>query len=382
MSHACPLKVVFITTSLSIGGAELMLLKLMRHFDRQRLEPYVISLRNKAEIGLQIESIGIPVFVMEMSPGVCALGKLPKLVETIKKIKPDIVQTWMHHADLMGGIAARLAGCQRIVWGLRQSNLSMVASKHSSLWVLRLLSRLSGWLPAEILSCSVRARSVHEGVGYPKNKIIVIPNGFELSLFQPDDWARLSVRSELCLPSDVPLVGLMARYDPQKNHAGFIEAAAVVRREIPNVHFVMAGSNIDAKNIKLTEIIKAHKLEGCAHLLGRREDMPRLMAALDVLVSSSSYGEAFPNVLGEAMASGVPCVVTNVGDSAEIVGNAGYVVPVGDMSELALRIVAILRLPSDARLSLSKQARTRVKSFYEISHITRQYMTFYEQLFA
>lgn len=375
------MKVVFITTSLTTGGAELMLLKILQHFDRRYFETTVISLRSKGEVGPSIEALGIPVFALGMRPGLSALVRLPALVRILRKIKPDLVQTWMHHADLLGGLAARLAGCSKVVWGLRQSNLSVENSKRSSRTVLMVCAPLSSRIPVKILSCSIKAQEVHAALGYPQDKMHVIPNGFDLNRFRPDGTARQSVRDELKLTTGTLLVGLMGRYDPQKNHAGFIEAAAFVHARLPDVHFVLAGSNIDAYNATLRALIRENGLDACVHLLGRRDDMPRLMAALDVLVSSS-FSEAFPNVLGEAMACAVPCVVTDVGDSAEIVGGTGRVASVVDMRGLAQQIVELLCLPAEERVDLGRLARERVAANYEIGQITRLYQAFYEQINA
>jgi glycosyltransferase involved in cell wall biosynthesis len=374
------MKIVFIATNLTTGGAEMMLLKLLQNIDRRRFEPYVISLRSKGEVGPRIESLGIPVFALDMNPGLPNPLKVLLLIRQLHKIQPDLVQTWMYHADLLGGLTARLAGCQHVVWGLRNSNLDGKLTKRSTLMVVKACAVLSSCLPAQILSCSARAAEVHATVGYRADKMLVIPNGFDLGRFQPDDEARTSIRTELGVAAETSLVGLMARYDAQKNHAGFIEAAAQIRQQHSEVHFVLAGGGIDNSNAVLNDLINAHGLEPYVHLMGRRDDMPRLMAALDVLASSSSYGEAFPNVLGEAMACGVPCVVTDVGDSIAIVGNTGRVVQSGDMPGLARQIVMLLRLLPEEKLELSRKARERVEKYYEIGHVAKLYQAFYEQL--
>ncbi len=374
------MKIVFITTTLTTGGAELMLLKLLQQIDRKRFDPYVISLRSKGEVGPSIESLGVPVLVLGMNPGLPSPTKLLMLVGHIRKIKPDLVQTWMYHADLLGGLAARLAGCRNVVWGLRNSNLDENLTKRSTFLVVKTCAALSSRVPAKILSCSSRAAEVHAAVGYRTEKIQVIPNGFDLERFQPDDAARLAVRLELGLTPTTLLVGLMARFDPQKNHLGFLEAASVICRDITNVHFVLAGGGVEDGNAALKEAIHDKGLCKFVHLLGRRDDMPRLMAALDVLASSSSFGEAFPNVLGEAMACGVPCVVTDVGDSAEIVGDSNRVTQAGDMQGLAERIVAVLRLTPEAKSTLNNEVRASVETRYEIGYVTKCYESFYEQL--
>lgn len=358
----------------------MMLFKLLQHLDRRRFDPCVISLGSKGEIGPRIADLGIPVVALDMNPGLPNPLRMIALVNHLRRIKPDVVQTWMYHADLLGGLAARIAGCQRVVWGLRNSNLDKKLTKWSTLMVVKACALASSWLPSKILSCSKRAAGVHTAAGYQAEKIHVIPNGFDLMRFQPDETARVDVRTELRLSPETPLVGLMARFDPQKNHAGFLRAAVMIRQRLPAVNFVLAGGGIDDGNTVLREAIRAGGLEGSIHLLGRRDDMPRLMAALDVLASSSSFGEAFPNVLGEAMACGVPCVVTDVGDSAEIVAETGRVVDTGDMVMLAQNVVELFRLPPLEWRALGRQSWERVATNYEIGHVVRLYESFYEQL--
>ncbi len=356
-----------------------MLLKLLEHIDRRKFDPLVISLTSKAEFGRSIERLEIPVTALDIKfKGVSSFSVL-RLVNLLRRVGPDLVQTWMYHADLIGGVAARLAGVRSVVWALRNSNLSESMNKRSTLAVVKICSAISPWIPQHILSCSNRAAKVHAEMGYSRDKIKLIANGFDLGLFRPDAEARVSVRKELGLSPDSLLVGLMARYDSQKNHAGFIVAAAHISRAMPSVHFVLAGSNVDENNVALRALIAEHRLSKSVHLLGRRDDMARLMASLEVL-ASSSFGEAFPNVLGEAMACGVPCVVTDVGDSAEIVGETGRVVQSGDMEGLARHIQEVLSLPAEERVRLGQLARARVEAKYEIGYVTGLYEDFYERV--
>ncbi len=370
-----------IITGLSTGGAETMLHKLMQNLDRSRFTPTVISLTTKGEIGPRIEALGIPVYALGMASGIPSPLKLFRLTQLLRQLKPDVVHTWMYHADLLGGIAARLAGCNQLVWGIHHSNLSKTDNKRMTLLVVKACAVFSHAVPTYILSCSHRAQHIHAAVGYAADKLYVIPNGFDLECFIPEILARSSVRIELGLPEGALLVGLIARFDSQKNHFGFMDAAASVYAQCPQVHFLLAGTGVDSDNLALTSAIVARGLKTNMHLLGRREDVPRLMASLDVLASSSD-GEAFPNVLGEAMACGVPCVVTDVGDSAEIVGNTGRVVPAGDMAGLADGLLALLRLSVDEKRALGEQARARVAANYEIGHVTRLYEAFYERVIS
>lgn len=374
------MRVVFIITGLSTGGAEMMLFKVLERLDRQRFVPHVISLTTLGELAPRIAALGVPVDAVGMKPGFPSPSGFFRLVQLLRNLNPDVVHTWMYHADLLGGLAARLAGVSPVGWCVRNSNLDKGKTKFSTRAVVRLCASISRWVPSRILLCSEKARQVHVGCGYTAEKMLVVPNGFDLSQFKPDPDARHRVRSELGISDQTPLVGLIGRFDPQKNHLGFFEAAAVLYRHMPQAHFVLAGQGVDSRNAALMQSIAQAGVLANTHLLGLRNDMPALMATLDVLVSSSSYGEAFPNVLGEAMACGVPCAVTDVGDSAYIVGDTGRVVASGNMVGLAQALADILQLPAAERLALGEAARNRVATHFEIGHITRQYEAFYADM--
>lgn len=375
------IKIVFVITGLSTGGAEAMLLKLLQNLDRSRFTPMVVSLTDEGQIGPRIRSLAVPVQALGMRQGRAGPLSLLRLARLLRRYRPDLVHTWMYHADLLGGLAARMAGCRKILWCIRNSDLSVERTGRSTRAVVKLCAWLSSRVPDAILSCSHRAVEIHVAAGYRKDKFHVIPNGFDLARFRPDSCARESMRAEIGLPLDTPLAGMIGRFDPQKNHKGFVLAAAAMAVRHPRVHFVLAGAGVTAENAELRSAISAHPgLMKRMHLLGLREDLPRLMSALDVLASSSSYGEAFPNVLGEAMACGVPCVVTDVGDSAAIVDETGRAVPVGDMEALAQKVVELLELSAGDRQGLGDNARARVQQCYEIGHVVRLYEELYEMI--
>lgn len=373
------MRIVYVITGLATGGAESMLLKLLQSIDRERYHPIVVSLIEGGGVAAQIRELGIDVHSLGMVRGIPSLFSFFRLARMLRDLCPDMVHTWMYHADLLGGLAARSVGFSRIIWCIRHSDLSKDKNKRVTLLVVKLCAVLSRWVPMRIVSCSKRAREIHVLTGYAANKMHVIPNGFDLARFIPNAHERSGVRRELGLSCGAPLVGLVARFDRQKNHFGFIEAAALVRAQLPEVQFLLAGTGVDSSNQELVRAIAVAGLGSSVHLLGRRDDVPRLMASLDVLASSSD-GEGFPNVLGEAMACGVPCVVTDVGDSAEIVGDTGRVVEPGDMAGLASGLIELLRMPQQARVELAARARARISSHYEIGAVTRMYESFYEEV--
>lgn len=355
-----------------------MLFKVMTSADGPSFATHVVCLRELGIIGERLLAHGIPVTCLRMRPGRVNVCEFVRLLKIIRKERPDAVHTWMYHADLVGGLAARLAGVKAIGWNIRHSNLDPALNKWVTLRIVRLCALLSRWLPRRVMVCSERARRVHLAAGYDPKKMTLVANGFDLERFRPDVGARGSVRDELHVPHDVPLVGLVGRLDIQKNVEGFVEVANSLASKFPNVHFVMVGTGLDPDNRALSLRMRPD-LSWRLHRLGGRADIPRLMASFDVLVSPS-HGEAFPNVLGEAMACGVPCAVTDAGDSAEIVGDTGRVVPVGDMQALADAVASLLHMPGVARRVLGERARRRIQERYELRRIVRQYEAFWRSL--
>ena len=372
------MKLVLIITGTGVGGAETMLHKVLTRLSPEFM-PQVISMTPARELGDKLRALGVPVESLDMRAGVPNPVALIRLIRDLRRLKPDVVHTWMYHADLMGGIAARLARVPALAWCIRHSNLAPADNNTQTLAVVRATAFLSHRVPDRILCCSEAARNIHVAFGYAPEKMVVIPNGFDLAQFKPDPNARLSVRAELGLSFDTALVGLIGRWHTQKNHEGFFAAAAALHLRRPEVHFLLAGHGIDVNNQTIQRSVAANGLAPVTHLLGPRDDIPRLMAALDVL-ASSSHGEAFPNVIGEAMACGVPCAVTDVGDSALIVGETGRVVKSGDMARLAVAMDLLLAPPPDERRALGERARARVVEHFEIGNVVRQYEAFYEEV--
>lgn len=357
----------------------MMLLKLLERLN-PRYSFHVISLTTLGDIGPKIQALGVPVEALEMRPGVVPNPlRLLSLARRLRALKPGVVHTWMYHSDFFGGLAAHLAGVPAIVWAIRHGNLNPQTNKSTTLQVVKACAVLSRWIPDRVLCCSEVSRQLHVDYGYKNDKMEVIPNGFDLSRFKPDASARDDIRQELGMQTNVPLVGLIGRFDQQKNHYGFLQAVGLLHKKMPEVHFILAGALVDESNTEMILAIKQSGISEVTHLLGQRSDVFRLMAALDVL-ASSSISEAFPNVLGEAMACGVPCAVTDVGDSAYIVGDTGRVVQSGDMAGLATAMEDLLTLSKSKRKALGERARARVSDNFEIGQVVKRYEAFYEGL--
>lgn len=376
------MKIDFVISGLGIGGAEMMLLKLLSRMDRRDFEPAVFSLTDTIPLAERIGDLGIPVITLGMARGVPDPRGVLRLAARLRQRKTDLVQTWMYHADLIGGVAAKLAGMLPVVWNIRHSRLEPDASKKTTVWTARACSLLSRYLPEKIVCCAESAMQTHAGMGYDPARMVVIPNGFDLAKFMPDPAARQGVRDELGLPADSFLVGLFGRYHPQKDHRNFIQAAAILNATGAGVFYVLCGEGITWVNPELSSAIRDSGTEASFRLLGRRSDMPRLNAAMDIACSSSSSGEAFSNTVGEAMACETVCTVTDVGDSASIVGPAGKVVPPRDPHALAAAWSALLEMGGHQRQELGRMARQRVVRHFSLERIVPQYQDLYRELLA
>jgi len=358
----------------------MMLYKLLSAMDRKTFDSEVISLTDIGSVGKKIEALGVPVRVLGMRRGLPNPLMILKLAGWLRRFKPDAIQTWMYHADLIGGLAAKIAGGIPVAWGIRQSNLDPTGSKRTTIWTAKLCAWLSHCLPSKIVCCSNASQQVHHALGYAVDKMIVIPNGFDLTAFKPDPAARSAVREQLGIAEQCILIGLVGRFDPQKNHHNFILAAVELLKRRPEIHFVLCGDQVDWKNTTLSNWIDQAGVRSNFHLLGRRQDIPHLTAALDIASSSSSYGEGFPNVVGEAMACGVPCVVTDVGDSALIVGETSRVVLPRDPFALATAWLELIDLGSNERKQLGEAARQRIHECFSLPDIAEQYGKLYQQV--
>jgi glycosyltransferase involved in cell wall biosynthesis len=374
-----PIRVTHVIAGLELGGAEMMLCKLLAGIDRARFEPTVISLSTLGALAPRIAALGVPVSALNMPRGRLRARPLARLARGLAARRPRVVHTWMYHADLLGGALARATGDAKVIWGVRGS-LDERLSKRTSLMTARACALTSRVLPDRIVSCSQRLAQLHVELGYDPRRMMVIPNGFDLSWFRPDRQLRTRTRERLGVAADELLVGTVARFDPQKDHRTFVRAAGEIARGRGDVRFALCGPGVDAANGELEGWIVEAGIAGRCSLLGAVQDTRGVLNALDVLVCSSAFGEGFPNVLGEAMACGVPCVTTDVGDAAAIVADTGRVVGISDWRALAGEILAVLSLPAGERHALGALARARVQEHFALAAVTRRFEALYLEL--
>lgn len=371
-----PIKVLHVITGLGVGGAEKMLFKLLKTVDKNQFEMRVVSLRNGGSTADDIRALGIKVDSLAMKGLVSSLLGVSKLRRTIQEWKPDLVQAWMYHANLACSAALRHNDTP-LVWGIRYSILDLTTLKFFTRFLIR-FGRFFSWGPARILYNANSIAKQHEAIGYAPQKRVVIPNGVDL-----EDFASVApgaLRVHLGLTKDVPIIGMSARFDPQKDFETFLEAACELKKSHPQVHFVLIGPGVHARQLPLLEGIHKRGLEKIVHLLGEQKDPRPLVRDFDIFTLSSKNGEAFPNVVLEALALGVPVVATNVGDTADIVGQAGVIVDSKNPKALAKAWASVLSKPIDERMKWGAAGQTRVRERYTIQKIAAAYTELYRDI--
>jgi len=371
-----PIKILHLITTLDTGGAEMMLLKLLSSIDRNRFNNHVVCMVPPGRVGALIAELDIPVESLYMRKGVRSLNAPARLCSIMRRLNPDIVQTWMYHADLLGLVASKLSGIGKVLWNIRCADMDLSTYARTTFLTFRACRYLSAF-PDAVVANSDMARAYHVQKGYHPKQFDVILNGFDLKKFKPDHDARRKIRIELGIKNDTPLIGHIGRFDPMKDHRTFINAARIVCSRQPNTHFLLCGKGVDCTNAKMDAMLDTCKAKRNFHLLGERHDIPFILASLDLFVSSS-VSESFSNVIGEAMACEIPCVVTDVGDSARIVGNTGRVVKPASHVELAEAILEMIAAQSNDHAVFGHAARERIHNKYSINRIVKQYQELYQ----
>ncbi len=375
------LRVLHVITGLGQGGAESVLFRLAT-YPEAGVEHTVISLTDEGIYGERLRAAGVAVRALGMKRGRVTLGGFMELRRLIADARPDAVQTWMYHADLIGGLAARLAGVRAIAWGIRNSGEHLERSSRSARLVLRACALLSGRVPKAIVCAAQKAAQRHADKGYRRDRLVVISNGYDLSRYTPDAAARARARAGWGVVGDAPVIGCVARWDPLKDHANLLRAVAALVRDgrDAGLRCVLIGRGMTADNPELGALIDRLGLRERLVLAGPSDDVPAAMNGLDLHVLSSC-AEGFPNVVAEAMACGVYCVVTDVGDAAYIVGDTGVVVPAEQAEALARGIETALReVAARGRERAGEPARARVLEHFDLARMVQSYIAVWRRI--
>ena len=359
------IRIVHIITGLGSGGAENMLYKLLKYSDRNKFYHEVISLMDEGVIGEKIRDEGIKIHSLSIS----RTNIIKSILEARRICKDfDIVNTWLYHADIFGFFIAKILLRKKLIWNIRHSNLDKDANKSRTLMIVKTNALLSKKLDC-ITFNSNRALENHINIGYRNKKTIVIPNGFELDKFSFNEKNRKILRSALNIDKENKVLITVGRWDIQKDYDTLFKALNQIKNTHTNFKMLLVGTNLDDNNEELCSLASNYNLSDDLILLGRRNDISEILSAADCYISSS-LGESFSNSIGEAMACSLPCIVTDVGDSKQIVGETNDVVKSKDFNGLAESICKFLEEPECTR---NFNSRNRIMENYDIRIVINEY---------
>lgn len=370
-------KIAHVIIGLNVGGAELMLQRLvLNSSEKADFEHCVISLTDLGIIGPKLQQQGVKVH----SLGMTSLSSLPltllKLRRLIKKIDPDVVQTWMYHADLLGGLAAKSLGVKKIIWGIRTTDVTKSASK-KTVYLSRLCARLSYVIPAKITCVAEKSKEYHVDIGYDKSKFSVIPNGFDLTRFHPDNTKRQILRNELSISEKELVIGHLGRFNSVKNHINFIKACLLLFDKGYEFKVIMAGRDVTLDNENIASLFKNNDYKQMFSFLGEITDTPSFYCSTDVFCLCS-YSEGFPNVLGEAMACENVCLATDAGDAYKIMSPYGVHIKSTSFKDIAGTIESeILPISINQLKQIGKHNRKKIKDYYSLESVIEQFESLY-----
>lgn len=361
------MKIVHIITGLKEGGAESTLYKICKYDVKN--EHIIISFDKFGKYFFLLKKLRVKVYQLNLK--YYSIIKFFYLIKLIRSLKPNVVQTWLVHGDLIGGVASKLAGINQIVWNIRYSKLENRVIKLKTFFLIKFLSKLSFIIPKMIIVVSKSALKNCKDLGYCNRKLKLVQNGYKIFILNYKKQ-KIDYRKKYKIKKNIPILGTVARHDLTKDHQNLLKALSIVRKK-NNFRCLLIGSNISKKNKILVNQIKKFELSNYVKLLNNTNNILQSMRSLDIHISSS-LTEGFPNVVAEAMTCGTPNIVTNVGDSALIVGKTGWIVPPKNFLKLANTIEkALSEIGKKNWKKRCNQARLRIKSNFGIRKMIRSY---------
>ena len=371
------LKLTHVITGLSLGGAENSLYKLVSHLDRQKFDISIISLKNQGVFGDRFDALGIPVYSCNFSVGVGGLLAPFKLVRFLLNLRPDIVQTWLYHADLIAGIAAKLIGVKCIIWSIRTTDLKQ--GSWLTAVIRKVCALVSRVIPSKIVVVAHAARVKHIQLGYDESKMTVIPNGYDAEEFNPDVASVAKLKNEIGLVQTDVVIGCVGRLSEDKGQDLLIKASQDVLNKFPNVKFVFVGSGFEFTNKALVDSIASKSKLDRFILMGERNDVNTCFGLMDIFCLPSRT-EGFPNVLAEAMLSKLPCVSSDCGDARLLSNGHVSIAKINDSMDLANKITQMLGLNTIERRILGQESWSHVSNEYSIDRMATRYESLFGQL--
>jgi len=359
------IRILFLLNSLHQGGAERQLVTLLEELDKNRFQPIVVTYYPDGKWEESVQAMeGVHYFCLNLANRFDLPGMLFRLAKIIRITDPAIVYGLLGDACLLALLHGRVLGHRKVIWGLRATNMDFSQYSLSSGWIYRINAYLSKWVD-RIIANSWTGSKYHVDQGYARDRIVVISNGIDTEYFSPQLEKGADLKQTWGVSHDTPLIGRVGRLDPMKDYPTFLKAAAILTGRRPDVRFVIVGGGPDQMLKDLKALSGSLGLGEYVLWLGPREDLPAIYSAC-AFASSSSFGEGFPNVVAESLACEVPCVATDVGDSARVVGPGGIIVPAENPAALAKAWEQILSLPQEKRRQMGQEGR---------KHIVRNFST-------
>ncbi|OQX06984.1 MAG: hypothetical protein BWK73_29325 [Thiothrix lacustris] len=374
------MKILHIIIGLNVGGAENSLKRLIEtHKDNQNYQHCVISLTTIGKIGEQLQASGIEVKALGMTSAFSVPITLWRLIKSISYINPDIVHTWMYHADLLGGLAAYFTQ-KKVIWSIRNTHVAVGSgTAKTTKHIMQLCAKLSYKIPSKIICVANAAKVSH--YKYNNEKMIIIPNGYAIDAIQKTakNTQKEKYPAELNIRNDRLIIGSIGRFNDYKDFPTFIKAANILLASQQDIQFLLIGRDIDSNNKTLMSLINDTINPNAFILLGERNNIPELLSLMDIFCLHS-ISEGFPNVLGEAMCIGLPCVTTDVGDAALMVGEHGSIVPHSNPEKLAAALQVMIDQTPQERTNIGQALSQRIRNHYSIANVQKAYETLYHEV--
>lgn len=362
-------------TGLNIGGAEFMLSRFAGSLQATAFKPSVLSLMAPGVVAKHLGDQGVPVGTLGLGESELALKAIVGLRRAVASSDADILHGWMYHGNLAASLGAIMHRRQPVLWSIHHSIDDVSVEKKRTQWVIRLLARCSKSVAA-ISYCSRVSANQHEALGFDPLKRAVIPNGVDCSVFRPDDAARPGLRKRFGIPDGRLIIGNVARAHPMKNHGGFVRVLANLRDEGFDVHGLIIGAGHESAEAQ--RIACETDMHDRLTMPGPMSDIDKLLPGIDIFMLSSAWGEAFPLSVAEAMACGVPCIVTDVGDCRWLVGDDALVSAPQDVDALSAVLRRMLQLEPNERQQLGLAGRRRVLEKFSLEKYTESHLALYE----
>lgn len=373
------MNVCHIITSLDVGGAELVLFRLLSAQKENANNISVITLKAGGALALELQRLGFTVHTLNVTGLSSLLLSVFKLAKILKSIQPDIVQSWLYHADFITALSSFYWRAPHYVWGIHTCQLPK--GKVATWAIMKACAWLSHVVPGKIVCVAEAARQLHLTHGYSAEKFVVIPNGFSLSDYKAKPGQRELLRQEFGIAPSAIVVGIVARWHPDKGQDVMLKAISKIQQNYADVIFLMVGRGCDNDNQELVTL-KSH----CVYpdnilAVGERSDIPAILNSMDIFCMPSRT-EAFPLALGEAMCAALPVVATAVGDVEYMTGNlVGLALP-DDADALATRLTQILALTPAQQTELGQALLARVSTLFSIETMVARYQKLYAELLA